>query len=99
MINCFQLTILAIIISLIDVSRTEILSQDAMTCTKLKLAKDMTRHTTHEILQWIRIISYIQLPLDNRVVKPIRPIVLVYLYRVVWYLLIADAFNVISGNL
>ena len=99
MVNCFQLTILAIIISLIDASRTEILSQDAMTCTKLKLAKDMTRHTTHEILQWIRIISYIQLPLDNRVVKPIRPIVLVYLCRVVCYLLIADAFNVISGNL
>jgi len=99
MINCFQLTILAIIISLIDVSRTEILSQDAMTCTKLKLAKDMTRHTTHGILQCIKIIFYIQLPIDNRVVKPTRLIVLVYLYRVVCYLLIADAFSVISGNL
>ena len=40
-----------------------------MTCAKLKqLAKGMTRHATHERFQWIRVLSSIQLSLDDRVV-------------------------------
>ena len=68
-LNCFQLTTLAIMISLIYASSPEILSQDAMACAKLKqLAKGMTRHATHEGFQWIRVLSSIQLFLDDRVV-------------------------------
>ena len=68
-LNCFQLTTLAIMISLIYASSPEILSQDAMACAKLKqLAKGMTRHATHEGFQWIRVLSSIQLSLDDRVV-------------------------------
>ena len=54
-LNWKQLTTLAIRISLIDVSRLEMLSQDAMTCTKLKqLVEGMARHATHERFQRIR---------------------------------------------
>ena len=68
-LNCFQLTTLAIMISLIYASSPEILSQDAMACAKLEqFAKGMTRHVTHERFQWIRAISSIQLSLDNQVV-------------------------------
>ena len=68
-LNCFHLTTLAIMISLIYASSPEILSQDAMACAKLKqLAKGMTRHATHERFQRIRVLSSIQLFLDDRVV-------------------------------
>ena len=62
-------------ISLIYASSPEILSQDAMACAKLKqLAKGMTRHATHERFQWIRVLSSIQFPLDNRVVMVDLPV-------------------------
>jgi hypothetical protein len=35
-LNCFQLTTLAIMISLVDAPHLEILSKGAMTCAKLK---------------------------------------------------------------
>jgi hypothetical protein len=48
-LNCFQLTTLAIMIPLVDASHLEILSKSAMTCAKLKqLAQGMTRHGTHK---------------------------------------------------
>ena len=66
--NCFQMTTLAVMISLIYAFSPEILSQDAMASTKLEqLAKGMTRHTIHERFQWIRVLSSIQLSLDDRV--------------------------------
>jgi hypothetical protein len=48
-LNCFQLTTLAIMISLVDAPHLEILSKSAMACAKLKqFAQDMTRQGTHE---------------------------------------------------
>jgi hypothetical protein len=48
-LNRFQLTTLAIMISLVDAPHLEIFSKIAMTCAKLKqFAQGMTRHGTHE---------------------------------------------------
>jgi hypothetical protein len=48
-LNCFQLTTFAIMISLVDAPHLEILSNSAMTCAKLKqFAQGMTRHGTYE---------------------------------------------------
>jgi hypothetical protein len=67
--NCFQLTTLAIMISLVDAPHLEILSKNAMTCAKLKqFAQGMTRHGTHEWFQWIGVLSSIQLPFSGGVV-------------------------------
>ena len=49
-LHCFQLTTLTVMIPLVDVPYLEIISQNTMTCTKLKqLTKDVTRHDTHKI--------------------------------------------------
>ena len=68
-LNCFQLTTLVIMISLADVPHLEILSQNAMTCAKLKqLTKGMTMYATNERFQLIGVLPYIQLHLGGRVV-------------------------------
>ena len=44
-------------VSLLDASHLEILSQDAIACAKLEqLVQGMTRHATHERFQWIRVL-------------------------------------------
>jgi hypothetical protein len=48
-LNCFQLTTLAIIILLVDAPDLKTLSKSAMSCAKLKqFAQGMTRHGAHE---------------------------------------------------
>ena len=67
--HCFQLTTLTVMIPLVDVPYLEIISQNTMTCAKLKqLTKDVTRHDTHEICQGIRVFSSTHLPLSGDVV-------------------------------
>lgn len=49
-----QLTIITVKILLTGATQLKILFQNAMICVMLKqLAKDMTKHVTYEIFQWI----------------------------------------------
>lgn len=65
-------------------SSFEVLSQNTVTCTKLKqITEGMMRQASHEMLPWIGVLSSIKLPLGSEVVLVVHLVFhnMIFIYR------------------